>query len=262
MCVEHASSSPPPMTAPCMAVMSGRPQSWMSPNRRCAERELSTLWNGVTCTCSDRSRPAQKWSPAPWMTTALTVSGILAKASRSPRNSLSENALRFSGRLRVTMAMRPSTRSRTVWSMIFKFCSLFVARRAGDDERVESRYPFASRVGHQRVDVDLGDLGMRGHEPADRGDCFGDGVDVDRGGAAESGQQLGSLQSPQLPADRLRGQVRCDEADVAQCLDPDPAQAGHDDGPPVGVTARSDHQLEPRTSHRLDEDALKHHVRP
>src|SRR5439155_18368621 len=56
---------------------------------------------------SDRSRPEEKWSPTPWMTTAPVPSGRLEKQSWIARMMPSFNALRLAGRLRPTVSTAP-----------------------------------------------------------------------------------------------------------------------------------------------------------
>src|SRR5262249_46915166 len=61
----------------------------------------------VRSTSSPRSSPAEKCSPSPWMTTALTLSGRSSKNVSSPRMVSSSSALRFSGRARLNIAISP-----------------------------------------------------------------------------------------------------------------------------------------------------------
>jgi len=60
---------------------------------------------------SDRSAPAQKCLPAPRSTTQCTAlcSSASSSAAFSSRSSLPLSALRFSGRLSVTIAVVPCT---------------------------------------------------------------------------------------------------------------------------------------------------------
>ena len=57
---------------------------------------------------SDRSRPEEKWSPMPWMTTAPMSSGRVAKQSPISRMMPSLSALRLAGRFRPTVRTAPS----------------------------------------------------------------------------------------------------------------------------------------------------------
>ncbi len=47
MCVEAASSSPPPTTAPCIAAMTGVRPNWIASNARCHMRECITRSSGL-----------------------------------------------------------------------------------------------------------------------------------------------------------------------------------------------------------------------
>src|SRR6185312_17392203 len=56
---------------------------------------------------SERSSPAEKWSPSPTSKTALASSGSALKKDSSPRTVVSSSALRFCGRLSRRMATSP-----------------------------------------------------------------------------------------------------------------------------------------------------------
>src|SRR5215470_11976141 len=107
MCAAHASSSPPPTTAPWRTAITGAAPNCRSSKARCHIRECSTP-SAAECDASEeRSSPAQKCSPAPHSTTARTPSGGRAKNVPSPCTVASSSALRFSARFRRTMAMSP-----------------------------------------------------------------------------------------------------------------------------------------------------------
>src|SRR5574343_17889 len=113
-----ASSNPPPTTAPCKAAITGtRPFSTAS-SAVCHMREWCTPSPASRSCSSDRSRPAQKWSPSPSIT-----------------------ALRFCGRRRRTTATAPrisrdtaSVAGGVLWGLLI-WC-VFQKRGITDDWKV------------------------------------------------------------------------------------------------------------------------------
>ena len=80
----------------------------MRSNTRCHIRECSSAPNASRSVSSDRSRPAEKWSPSASNTTALTPSGGALKNASRPRMVASSRALRFAARLIRSTATAPS----------------------------------------------------------------------------------------------------------------------------------------------------------
>src|SRR5258705_4990447 len=107
MCAAQASSSPPPITAPFSAAITGMRLYWIRSNTRCHIWECRRPSVASCSVSSDRSRPEEKWSPTPWMTTAPTPSGRLEKQSWIARMMPSFSALRLAGRLRPTVSTAP-----------------------------------------------------------------------------------------------------------------------------------------------------------
>ena len=111
------------LEAPVISSMMGlySPLSWSS-TRKCS------CW----VTVSARSAPAQKARPAPVRITTRTASSSLTSrtASSSSRRNAASNALRLSGRLRVTTAMLPRRSTATVWYLLMSTpCGIKLFRR-------------------------------------------------------------------------------------------------------------------------------------
>src|SRR2546429_593474 len=101
------------MTAPCNTATTGTLQNCTVSFRRWPILEVSKLSVTDDSLSSFRSSPAQKFSPAPFITTACTCEGMEEKNVCRPSTSSSLSELRFSGRFSVTTAIvsRISTRT-------------------------------------------------------------------------------------------------------------------------------------------------------
>ena len=65
---------------------------------------------------SDKSSPAQKWSPSPWITAAPASGGRFWNTSRSASIKPSFSALRLAGRHKRTTATAPCISNATPWA--------------------------------------------------------------------------------------------------------------------------------------------------
>jgi len=68
---------------------------------------MDQTFGGVRSLSSERSRPGEKWSPMPWITTAPTASGTSEKQSRSARMMPFVQRVALAGRLRPTTSTGP-----------------------------------------------------------------------------------------------------------------------------------------------------------
>ena len=119
----QTSPTPPPKTAPLtsatVGIASRSRRASMAANARASARFSASLAS-PSRRIQFRSAPALKCCPAPdrtRMRTDVSVSATV-RASSSPAIMESSNALRFSGRLRVTRATGPSSSSNTVFSVM------------------------------------------------------------------------------------------------------------------------------------------------
>src|SRR5699024_10568824 len=134
-----------------------------------------------------------------------------------------------------------SARARCAPPVMFA-CSISLLGGVGDDECVDGQCPGFGDT--DRVDLDLGDLMVRGDEPGDGDDGLGEPVEVGRRSAAPTGEQAVAGQ----PGDHLEGLGVGDggefEPRVAVEFGLGSAGADHDDGPEVLVLAPADEDLD------------------
>src|SRR5919199_1271409 len=90
-----------------MAVTTGTRPNWIFSKTRCHICECCMTPKASRCSCSERSRPAQKCSPLPASTTALASAGGASKKRSRLAIRASLTALRFAGRSRRTIASAP-----------------------------------------------------------------------------------------------------------------------------------------------------------
>ncbi len=102
-----ASSSPPPITAPCSTATTGRVPNWIASKAECQRREWAMPAGTEVSVSEVRSRPEEKWSPVPTSTTARTSAGGAVKYPRKASTVASSSALRLSGRLSASSATAP-----------------------------------------------------------------------------------------------------------------------------------------------------------
>ena len=112
-------------------------------------------------------------------------------------------------------------------------------------------------VNHERIDVDLDDVRPCAHQAAERRGHRRRRLDVDRRRAAESMQQLRSLQLADLIDNLVFGQIGRHQPHVAKGLDPDAAQADHHDRAPSWIAARADDEFEPAWRHGFHQNAIE-----
>src|SRR5699024_4065826 len=142
-----------------------------------------------------------------------------------------------------TRVMPSAFRTRARWAPPVMFaCSISLLGGVGDVECVDGQ-----RAGFgdpDRVDLDLGDLIVRGDEPGDGDGGLGEPVEVGRRSAAPTGEQAVAGQ----PGDHLEGLGVGDggesEPRVAVEFGLGSAGTDHDDGPEVLVPASADEDLD------------------
>ena len=94
----------------------------------------------------------------------------------------------------------------------------------GDDQRIERGRALALGVDHQRVDVDLDNVGRGLHQPAESEDGPRHRFDVDGWRAAESGEQLRRAQLVQRLDDLRFVGIDRQKLYVAQLAAPSPTR--------------------------------------
>jgi len=117
------------------------------------------------------------------------------------------------------------------------------------------------RKGEKRIDVDLFDARLGKHQATDLRCSERRRINIGCGAAAERLEQLGRLKRVKFFFDCAGIELGWKQAYIADSLDPNSTQSDEEQGTPIRIAARTDHQLETFWSHLFDKHTIEHNVR-
>src|SRR5579883_2406035 len=141
-------------------------------------------------------------------------------------------------------------------------CDMEPCRSPHDHQRVDCNDSVPVRIDNQRIDIDLGYLGMRSDQSVETAGRLRHGVQVERRRAAHATQYGGAFESLHGGDYRIGIEAGRQQAHVAQRLGPDAAEADDQHESPIRIAPGAQHELHAVPHHCLDHNSVERHIRP